>query len=446
VINSSRSERGWRGRRRIAVLVSLAGVLGVAYLGSATPASAATVAQCNAKLTGKGGGTKVNLSFVCDRDVRTYGVASNKAIKDYGIPNAGAASSFLSCEGLGVGFGCGISNRAAPGTQAPGTTGWNTTTPGASTSSTANPTTCNGFRRVRGSQAPPLNGPNINAIVTGPCTELIPGGTKVVQSLTLGSSVCAGGKMNPTHVFLFVGGEPAVTSFILPVEGNSNPNNNGPGGESTTVGEYIQGPIKANTKAFKKVCAESGKSGKSSKKQGGAKKSATPPSKFPVSCTGQAVPATQPAGPTVRVSFSCNQNIRAFAVYSNKLIFEPGEEPEVEGANGGQVNESALHQCEGDIPGYGYGCGIVDRQTVAAATSTNPGTPNGNGISAGNTAHQRMGFEFSPCQKAGHPKTKVWLIPMGEPTIGSTVGEFIGAPQQLALTGYGKCKGGKKKK
>ena len=44
----------------------------------------------------------------------------------------------------------------------------------------------------------------------------------------------------------------------------------------------------------------------------------------------------------------------------------------------------------------------------------------------------------------GQPKTKVWLVPMGEPTIGSTVGEFSGAPQQLAVT-YGKCKGGKGK-
>jgi hypothetical protein len=444
VINSSRSERGWRGMRRIAVLVSLAGALGVAYLGSATPASAATVANCNAKLQGKGTGTSVKLSFVCDRAVRTYGVASNKPIKNYGTPNAGTATSFLSCEGIGVGFGCGISNRAAPGTQAPGTTGWNTTTPGASTSSTAVPTTCNGFRRVRGSAAPPLNGPNINAIVTGECSEQIPAGTKVVQSLTLKSNMCAGGTKNPTRLFLFVGGEPGVTSFILDVTNNSNPNNNGPGGDSTTVGEFIQGPIPVSTKAFKKACGEAGKSGKSAKR-GGGKKSATPPTKFPIGCTGGVAPASAPAGPLVRVSFTCSQNIRAFAVYSNKVIFEPGEEPEVEGTNGGQVNESALHQCEGDIPGFGYGCGIVDRQTVAAATATNPGTPNGNGISAGNTAHQRMGFEFSPCQKAGQPKTKVWVIPMGEPTIGSTVGEFIGAPQQLALTGYGKCKGGKKK-
>jgi hypothetical protein len=444
VINSFRSERGWRGRRRIAVLVSLAGVLGVAYLGSATPASAATVANCNAKLQGKGAGPTVKLSFVCDNAVRTYGVASNKAIKNYGTPNAGSASSLLSCEGLGVGFGCGISNRAAPGTQAPGTTGWNQTTPGASTSSTAVPTTCNGFRRVRGSAAPPLNGPNINAIVTGQCSEEIPAGTKVIQSVTLGSNVCAGGTKNPTRLFLFVGGEPAVTSFIVPVENNSNPNNNGPGGDSTTVGEYIQGPITVSTKAFiKKACA-AGKSGKSAKK-GGAKESATPPTKFPIGCFGSVEPASLPAGPLVRVSFVCNQNIRAFGVYSNKLIFEPGEEPEVEGPSGGQVNESALHQCEGDIPGYGYGCGITDRQTTTAATATNPGLPNGNGISAGNTARQRMGFEFSPCRKAGQPKTKVWLVPMGEPTIGSTVGEFIGAPQQLALSGYGKCKGGKKK-
>ena len=53
------------------------------------------------------------------------------------------------------------------------------------------------------------------------------------------------------------------------------------------------------------------------------------------------------------------------------------------------------HQCEGDFPGAGYGCGIVDRQ---AQTTT---LPNGNGISAGNTAEQTMGFEFDPVQEIG---------------------------------------------
>jgi hypothetical protein len=414
VINSSRSERGWRGRRRIAVLVSIAGVLGVAFLGSAGTASAATVANCNAKLEPKGNtsGTQAKLSFVCDGPIRTYGVGSNKVIKNYGTPSAGAAGSFLTCEGLGVGFGCGISDRAAPGTQAPGTTGWGATFPPAP-SATATPTTCGGYTRT--DNGPPTR----NGIVGAPCTQVIPGGTKVTQTLKLGSSPCAGGKKNQLQLFLFVGGEPLVTSFTT-------------GGDSTTVGESISGPIKTNMKAYKSCLSSGAKSA--------AKKSSAPATKFPVACNGTVAPATTPAGPDVKVTFACNQNIRAFAVYSNKTIDLPGDEPQLSGTNGGGTNEGALHQCEGDVPGNGYGCGIVDRQAQTTAL------PNGQGISGGNTAEQKMGFEFSPCQKPGEPKTKVWLVPMGEPVIGSGVGEFIAPPQQLALSGYGKCKGGKKKK
>jgi hypothetical protein len=433
VINSFRSERGWRGRRRIAVLVSIAGVLGVAALGSATPASAATVANCNAKLEPKGGsGTSAKLSFVCDGQVRAYSVGSDRAIKNYGAPSAGAASSFLTCEGAGVGFGCGISNRAAPGTQPPGSTGWTAVPPlpAGGSKSTGDPLTCHGFKRTQGDLGGPSPfPPNINTIVTGPCSQVIPPGTKVTQSIKLGSSPCAGGTKNPFQIYLFVGGEPDVTSFIVP-------NAQGGGGESTTVGEFLQGPTKVNLKAFKKVC---GSSAKSSGKKGGGKKSSSPPTKFPVSCSGSVSPASTPAGSLVKVAFVCNQNIRAFAIYSNKPIVEPGEEPTILGNNGGGVQEGALHQCEGDIPGPGYGCGIVDRQ---AQTSS---LPNGQGITANNPAEQKMAFEFSPCQKPGEPKTKVWLIAMGEPIIGGTVGEFTSAPQQLALTGYGKCKGGKKK-
>jgi hypothetical protein len=433
VINSSRSERGWQGRRRIAVLVSIAGVLGIAALGSASTASAALVANCNAKLEPKGSsaGTQAKLSFVCDGPVRTYGVGSNKPIKDYGTPSAGAASSFLSCEGIGAGFGCGISDRAAPGTQTPGTTGWNAvlTKPAGGSNSTDTPTTCNGYKRVQGGGTG-VNGPNLNAIVTGACTQLIPAGTKVTQTLKLGSSPCAGGSRNPSQFYLFVGGEPAVTAFIAPVSGNSDPTKNGPGGDSATVGEYISAPIKVGMKAYK-GCQSSGKG----KKAG--KKSSAPATKFPVGCSGVVEPRTTPAGALASVKFVCTQNIRAFAVYSNKTIVEPGDEPLIIGTSGGGVNEGALHQCEGDIPGPGYGCGIVDRQVQTSSL------PNGQGISAGNTAEQKIAFEFSPCQKPGEPKTKVWVVAMGEPVIGSTVGEFISAPQQLALSGYGKCKGGK---
>jgi hypothetical protein len=417
VINPFRSERGWQGGRRIAVLVSLTGVLGIAALGSAGSASAATVANCNATLEPKGASTHAKLSFVCDGPVRAYGVASNKPIKDYSNPSGGRASQFFTCEGTGAGFGCGVLDRASPGFQNPGTTGWSATFPPAP-SATATPTTCGGYTRV-------ATGPNRNGIVGPPCNQLIEPGTRVVQSVKLGSSPCSGGPKNPFQFFLFIGGEPAVTSFTT-------------GGDSTTVGEYLQGPVKVNTKAYKKACAKG--EGSSGKSGGKGKKSSAPPTHYPISCPGTVTPATTPATAVVKLTFACTQNLRAFAIYSNKAIVEPGEEPEVSGTSGGGVNEGALHQCEGDIPGSGYGCGIVDRQTQSTSL------PNGQGISAGNVAVQKMAFEFSPCQKPGEPKTKVWIVPMGEPiTSASTVGEWVAAPQQLTLSGYGKCKGGKKK-
>ena len=142
MINTSRSERGWRGRRRIAVIVSIAGVLGIAALGSASTASASNVGNCTAKLTNKS-----VLKWSCDSTVRAYSVASNKKIKSYGAPNAGAASSFLSCSGSGVGFGCGIPDRATPGTQPPGTTGWTAPVP-PYPGATATPLTCGGYTRI----------------------------------------------------------------------------------------------------------------------------------------------------------------------------------------------------------------------------------------------------------------------------------------------------------
>jgi hypothetical protein len=424
VINSSRSERGWQGRRRIAVLVSIAGVLGIAALGSASTASAASVANCNAKLEPKGNSTtSAKLSFVCDGEIRAYTVASTGKIKNYSPSSA----SLLTCEGTGVGFGCGVSDRAAPGTQAPGTTGWNTTTPGASTSSTALPTTCHGFTRIEGAGTSTPTFPNRNGIVTGPCSQVIAPGTKVTQSIKLGTSACSPN----TKLFLLVGGEPNVTAFLAP-------NSAGGGGDNTTVGENISQPIKVSMKAYKSCATPIAKAKKT------AAKSSAPATKFPVTCSGS-VSQNPTRSNDSDVTFICSQNIRAFAIYSNKQIDLPGDEPLVSGPSGGKENEGALHQCEGDFPGYGYGCGIVDRQTVTASTATNANLPNGQGISAGNTVKQTMGFDSSPCQKAGQQKTKVWLVAMGEPTIGSTVGEFTSAPQSLVVN-YGKCKGGKKKK
>ena len=113
--------------------------------------------------------------------------------------------------------------------------------------------------------------------------------------------------------------------------------------------------------------------------------------------------------------------------------------PIVSGTAGGGANEGALEQCWGTFPGAGFGCGQVDRQTQTALL------PNGNALSGGNTAEQTIGFDSTPCQRKGQPKTKAWLVAIGEPVIGNSAGEYTSAPQPIGLSGFGKCKGGKKK-
>ena len=425
MINPNRSERGWRGGRRIAVLVSLVGVLGIVVLGSASSASAATVANCNAKLTPKGGvrSGKAKLSFVCDSSIRTYTVGSTGNLKNYGLPSAGAASAFLGCQGAGAGFGCGVPDRAAPGTEKPGTTGWTVVPPfpAGGSNSTTTPTTCRGYARVQGGGTS-VPGPNINKVVTGPCSQVIPAGQTVTQVLKFGSSLCGN---NPTQVNLFVGGETDVTSFIAPTAA-------GPGGESTTVGENISPPQPVNMKAFKGCQNIAGAKKSTASASGGNTNN------FPAVCGGSIGPnPTRPGDATL--AFTCNVNVRAFAVYSNVPIDLIGDEPVIiNGSNGGGSSEGALHQCEGQVPGPGYGCGIVDRQQQTATLV------NGQGISANNTASQTMGFEFNPCKKTLGTKPRAWLVAQGEPTTSATtVGEYSSAPQPLTVGGFS-CKGKKK--
>ena len=117
-----------------------------------------------------------------------------------------------------------------------------------------------------------------------------------------------------------------------------------------------------------------------------------PADEVPGQLHGSITPSATPGDSTL--SFACTQNVRAFALYSNKSIDLPGDEPVVTGDAGGKTNEGALHQCEGAFPGPGYGCGIVNRQEQTAPGT--PGLPNGDTISAGNTATQTMGFDSDP--------------------------------------------------
>jgi hypothetical protein len=156
-----------------------------------------------------------------------------------------------------------------------------------------------------------------------------------------------------------------------------------------------------------------------------------------VSCSGAIRPSTTPGDQSA--TFSCSATIRAWAIYSNKSIDLPGDEAIVSGTAGGGPGEGALQQCSGQFPGAGFGCGIVDRQAQTALL------PNGQAVSGGNTIQQTLGFDQIPCQRKGEPKTKAWVVAMGEPVLGNTAGEYTSAPQSLAVSGFGKCKGGKKK-
>ena len=90
MINTSRSERGWRGRRRIAVLVSIAGVLGIAALGSASTASAVDRGQLQGQAEPEG-----HVRDVGEAELRLDSTDSrlhhwrNKKIKNYAAPERG---------------------------------------------------------------------------------------------------------------------------------------------------------------------------------------------------------------------------------------------------------------------------------------------------------------------------------------------------------------------
>ena len=289
MINSSRSERGWQGRRRIAVLVSIVGVLGIAALGSTSSASAAAVAGCKAKLEPKGNPrldqreAQLHLRRGPSAPTVWAGTRGSRAtapqMRALPVRSSPVRESVSASDAV-----CPIGPLRARRCLAPPDRETHLPPPNAGGSNQTDvPTTCNGFRRVQGAGTG-VNGPNLTAIVTPTCTQLIPPGTKVTQSLKLKSSPCSG----TTQLYLMVGGEPAVTSFIAAVSTDPDPTKVGPGGDSATVGEYLQAPLPVSMKAYK-GCQSSGQGG-----GGAAKKSGTPPTKYPVSCTGSITPSATP--------------------------------------------------------------------------------------------------------------------------------------------------------
>jgi hypothetical protein len=440
VINSIRSGRGWRDRRRIGVLVSVVAAFGVFSLGSAGTASAGfTLCKGSVAAKSKGKpGKRARISFSCSQEIRAYGIASTKAISSFSNPPlvSGAPVSFFQCSTArgNAGFGCGVVDRAAPGTQNL-----------ASGSGTGGSTTCN-----RSADIDPSSVTNTQ-IVGPPCTQLIPAGAVISQDVTLAANPCRFKPKDPLQMSVVVGGEPVIASF--------NPTL----GDQHTNGEYASEPFKLKAKGWA-GCQESAKESKAGNKAKGAVATAAATGGLPINpvqCGGTVEPKV-PGKPDVdaRYHFVCDTNIRAFAIVTNKPVDLVGGEGEVRGPGTNSVPcvgvamlpapppsgcaelESAAHQCEGPIPYVGFGCGFPDRQANASPNNTY-----GRRISAGNTFSGEIGFPASPCKREpGTPKLKVWMLAMSELTIqppvngasDPTTGEFISEPFQLALTGYGK--------
>jgi hypothetical protein len=435
VINPSRSERGWRGGRRIAVLVALACAFGVISLGSAGTASAA-FSFCKGSATPKSKGNPgkaMQVTWSCNTEVRAYGIASNKAIASFSNPPviSGTPSPFVNCTVANgsAGFGCGISNRAEPGTQNANSTGGSST---CGRSTTVIPA------------GPQGNPPRIDGITGPPCNQIIAPNSVVKQDVTLAANPCKFKPNDPLNMMVIAGGEPPVASLT-------------PRGDTTTVGQYLTEPFKLKLKGYQ-GCQPDAKSAK----KGGAKAAATGGVNLnPLSCGGEVTPK-DPAKPGLdaRYEFSCGANIRTFALVANRKLDFFGVEPEVHGPGTYSTpcvdppapfppltdaqcasGESAVHQCEGPFPSLGFGCGFPDRQADISST-----LDYGRRLSALNTLTGEIGFQTSPCKKGtGLPKPKVWIVAMNEPRVppntpedDQTTGLFVSEPFQLAVTGYGK--------
>jgi hypothetical protein len=447
VINSSRSERGWWDRRRIVVLVSVVAVFGFAYLGSAGTASAGfTLCKGSVAAKNKGNpGNAAKISFSCSDPIRAYGIASTKPITSFSNPPlvSGSPVSFFKCSTAAgsAGFGCGVVDRAAPGSQNL-----------SSGSGTGSSTTCN-----RSADVDPGAATN-NQIVGPPCAQVIPAGAVISQDVTLKRNPCTFTRKNNLQMTVIVGGEPVITTFST-------------SGDQFTNGEYASEPFKLKLKGYSD-CQEPEKPKASGEKAKGAvaqTAAAGGEPLNPVACDGTITPKV--AGkPDIdaKYTFTCNANIRTYAIVTNKPIDLVGGEAEVHGPGGNSVpcvasggfpppppsgcasNESAGHQCEGPVPYVGFGCGFPDRQANLSANNTY-----GRRLSAGNTLTGEIGFPQSPCKREpGTPKLKVWLLAMSEVTVqppangasGPTTGEFLSEPFQLALVGYGQKACAPKKK
>jgi hypothetical protein len=141
-----------------------------------------------------------------------------------------------------------------------------------------------------------------------------------------------------------------------------------------------------------------------------------------------------------KFAVQCTADIRGFSIITNKkfdffgselIVFEGGKES----------SQSSLFQCEGVVPGSGFGCGTVNRNTPSGC-----GAPNAvqcaNKITAGNVTIGQLGFPKSPCKyKPTDDRLKIWMIAVNEPVItpqgaAATTGLYPSEPFRLKVKGW----------
>lgn len=135
-----------------------------------------------------------------------------------------------------------------------------------------------------------------------------------------------------------------------------------------------------------------------------------------------------------KYTIQCNEDIRGYSITATQKFVFFGTEVDVLP----NVNQSAVIQCEGSVPGFGFGCGVVDQfiqpncgvsgkpacttgvaacgQQTAATT-----TPKcNNRVDAGNKLSGEVHFAKSPCEITG--RLRAWVSAVSTPITASTDG------------------------
>jgi hypothetical protein len=190
-----------------------------------------------------------------------------------------------------------------------------------------------------------------------------------------------------------------------------------------------------------------------------------------VACKGAIIPLNK-ANPGLDAEFDlqCTEELRGFSVVTNKTFDFFGTETEVFKPGGIPAQQSATIQCVGNVPGPGFGCGTVNRNTpsnceaiTTGGSGSNQfniyGAPCTNRIDAGDTVGVQVGFPTNPCKHTGQyapgkDKLRVWATALTEPAIGAfnanfptqdstayTRGSWSSEPFRINVKAYTKCGG-----